>query len=255
MIKEAIRQYLRTCGKEVMEVRTAMFDMDGVLFDSMKNHASCWHLTMEHFGFTFPEWEAYLHEGRTGSGTINIVSRRERGHDATTEECEAMYRYKSRLFDSCPEPERMPGAYELLCKVKSSGITPLVVTGSGQKVLLSRLNKNFPDIFRQELMVTAYDVKKGKPDAEPYLMGLHKGGSFLNGDHSPLLPHQSIVIENAPLGIQAGVAAGVFTIAVNTGPLPDQTLFDSGADLLFPSMQSLCDNWEELLYALQNTTP
>lgn len=254
-IQEAVRRYLQTSGFGQMALKTAMFDMDGVLFDSMRNHARCWHETMTHFGFDFPEWEAFLHEGRTGGGTINIVSQRERGHDATAEEIEEMYRYKSELFDQCPEAEPMPGAYSLLKKVKGSGITPMVVTGSGQHILLKRLQKNFPDIFRQELMVTAFDVKKGKPDPEPYLMGLEKGGCFLsNSTEGTLKANESIVIENAPLGVEAGVAAGVFTIAVNTGPLPDETLYEAGANLLFPSMQALCDQWEELLGALQKTT-
>ena len=151
--------------------------------------------------------------------------------------------------------QRKLKAYSLLKKVKGSGITPMVVTGSGQRILLKRLQKNFPDIFRQELMVTAFDVKKGKPDPEPYLMGLEKGGCFLsNSTEGTLKANESIVIENAPLGVEAGVAAGVFTIAVNTGPLPDETLYEAGANLLFPSMQALCDQWEELLGALQKTT-
>ena len=161
-----------------------------------------------------------------------------------------MYLYKSKLFEQLPEAEPMPGAYELLKKVKGVGVTPVVVTGSGQKVLLQRLQRSFPDIFRQELMVTAYDVKKGKPDAEPYLMGLEKGGRFLNNDGERLSPNQSIVIENAPLGVQAGVAAGVFTIAVNTGPLSDDVLYQAGADILYPSMQALADGWEELFASL-----
>ena len=124
MIAEGIRRYLEEHGYERMDVRTAMFDMDGVLFDSMKNHARCWHETMTHYGYTFPTWEAYMHEGRTSAGTINIVSQRERGHDATEAEIEEMYAYKVRLFDQCPEAREMPGAYGLLKKVKGSGITP-----------------------------------------------------------------------------------------------------------------------------------
>jgi beta-phosphoglucomutase-like phosphatase (HAD superfamily) len=63
---------------------------------------------------------------------------------------------------------------------------------------------------------------------------------------------QSIVVENAPLGVRAGVAAGVFTIAVNTGPLPDKVLLDAGADLLFHSMQELSDSWAELYESFKN---
>jgi len=66
---------------------------------------------------------------------------------------------------------------------------------------------------------------------------LQKGG---------LRAEECVVVENAPLGVRAAKAAGIFTIAVNTGPLPDNALTDEGADLLLPSMQALSDAWEEL---------
>ncbi len=245
MYEQAVLQYLKEHHHTRIEPHTAMFDMDGVLFDSMKNHAWAWHNAMQHFGIAMSMEEAYQHEGRTGAGTINIVSMRERGHEATEQEVEEIYEYKSQLFSSRPTAERMDGAYELLLKVKASGITPMVVTGSGQKSLLNRLQHNFPQVFSPDHMVTAFDVKYGKPNPEPYLIGLHKGGD--------LPPCQSIVVENAPLGVQAGVAAGVFTIAVNTGPLPDSVLLDEGANLLFPSMQALCDAWDELQMAFGHT--
>ena len=244
-IKDSITNYLRKRNYERINAKTVMFDMDGVLFDSMKNHAKCWHETMAHYGMNLPCEEAYMHEGRTAAGTINIVSRRERGYEATEEEIEEIYAYKGRLFNQCPRAERMPGSYELLLKVKASGLTPMVVTGSGQKTLLERLQTNFPSVFCEELMVTAFDVKIGKPNPEPYLMGLKKAGD--------LQPNESIVVENAPLGVRAGVASGCFTIAVNTGPLPDSALLDEGADILFPSMQALCDEWGALIQSLQST--
>ena len=224
------------------EKRLAMFDMDGVLFDSMKNHALSWHETMKHFGLDLPVEEAYLHEGRTGAGTINIISRRQRGHEATEEKIREIYAYKSSLFNSLPEAVAMPGAYELLLKVKADGFQPMVVTGSGQKTLLERLERSFPGVFSRDLMVTAFDVKRGKPHPEPYLMGLQKGF----GTTDERVKRRAFVVENAPLGIEAAKAAGVFTIAVNTGPLPDSVLLDAGADLIFPSMQALCDAWTKI---------
>lgn len=248
-IESAVEDYLKRQGHERLELRAAMFDMDGVLFDSMKNHAKCWHETMAHFGMDLPEWEAYMHEGRTGAGTINLVSMRERGCRATEEEIQNIYKYKSDLFNLCPKAERMLGAYELLVKVKASGVVPMVVTGSGQVTLLERLNRSFPEIFRKELMVTAFDVKFGKPNPEPYLMGMAKMKRWL--DDKVLQPCNFIVVENAPLGVEAGVAAGVFTIAVNTGPLPDGALLSQGANLLFHSMQELCDEWEKVVSCLK----
>ena len=57
---------------------------------------------------------------------------------------------------------------------------------------------------------------------------------------------QTIVVENAPLGVRAAVAAGCLTVAVNTGPLPDNVLADEGADIVVRTM----DEFRELLPAL-----
>ena len=229
--------YLKRHGFEATSPKAVLFDMDGVLFDSMPNHASSWTRSMAQFGLHMTPEEAYLHEGRTGGGTIDILTRRQWGRDATEEERQTMYKAKSELFSQCPEAPQMPGAANLLNKVKEEGLTPVLVTGSGQLTLLDRLNHNFPGIFQRGLMVTSFDVKRGKPDPEPYLMGLQKAG---------IRPWEGIVVENAPLGVQAATAARIFTIAVNTGPLPDQVLLDAGADLLFPSVQSLYEHWEEV---------
>jgi len=218
-------------------LRAVLFDMDGVLYDSMPSHAKAWHRAMAHFGYDLPEQEAYMHEGRTGASTINIVSRRQRGVEESEERIQEIYRVKSQFFNEYPPAEPMPGALDLLRKLQAQGLKILIVTGSGQTSLLDRLNHHFPGVFCRELMVTAFDVKHGKPAPEPYLMGLQKGG---------LCSEECVVVENAPLGVRAAKAAGIFTIAVNTGPLPDSALADEGADLLFPSMQALCDAWEEL---------
>ena len=54
-------------------------------------------------------------------------------------------------------------------------------------------------------------------------------------------PWECIVIENAPLGVEAGARAGAFTIAVTTGPIPPEELWKAGADMVFPSMEQLAD--------------
>ena len=238
MFQEAISRYLQSSGYSRIQLKSVLFDMDGVLFNSMPYHADAWHKVMERHGLHLSREEAYLHEGRTGAATINIVYQRQYGKDATPEMIQSIYAEKSAEFNSNPEPERMPGAWELLQKVKSEGPTPMVVTGSGQLSLLERLEHNFPGMFHKELMVTAFDVKYGKPNPEPYLMALKKGG---------LKADEAVVIENAPLGVEAGHKAGIFTIAVNTGPLDGQVLLDAGADLLFPSMQTLCDSWDTIM--------
>lgn len=245
MFEKAIQNYLEAHQYKAIELKATLFDMDGVLFDSMRNHATAWNKAMKLYNMTLTEEEAYMHEGRTGASTINIVSVRERGYEATEEEIKEIYKTKSDIFNGLPKAKRMPGALEVLTQIKENGLTPMVVTGSGQLSLLDKLNHNFPNIFQEHLMVTAFDVKYGKPNPEPYLMALKKAGINAN---------QAIVVENAPLGVQAGVAAGIFTVAVNTGPLPDSALLEQGANLLFHSMNEFSDNWKNLFNALNQIT-
>ena len=237
MFETEINRYLSSHRCPHLRLRAVLFDMDGVLFDSMPHHADAWAEVMDRHGLRFSREEAFLHEGRTGAATINIAYNRQYGHDAPPELIEQIYAEKSAAFARRPEPVRMPGAPELLRKIQAQGLVPVLVTGSGQRSLLERLAHHYPGVFAPERMVTAFDVKRGKPDPEPYLMGLQKAG---------VRADEAVVVENAPIGVQAGHAAGIFTIAVNTGPLDGQVLLDAGADVLFPSMQALCENWEEL---------
>ena len=235
-----IADFCRAHGYQHFELKTIMFDMDGVLFNSMPNHARAWHRAMEYFGLDLPEDEAYLHEGRTGFGTINIVTQRQFGRSADEAECDKIYKKKSEYFNEYPTAERMTGALETVKAVKEAGVIPTIVTGSGTASLLGRIEQNFPSLFHHEWMVAARDVKYGKPNPEPYLMGMQKAGG--------LTTRQTMVVENAPLGVEAGVAAGCFVIAVNTGPLPDSVLLDQGANLLFHSMTELSNNIASIIY-------
>ena len=204
--------------------------MDGVLFDSMPNHAYAWSHAMTEYGLQMTPEEVYMNEGRTGSATINMLAQRFWGRDATEEEKQHIYEAKSKVFNTCPEAKPMPGALETLQAVKAKGLKIVLVTGSAQTSLLKKLERSYPGFFHQDLMVTGFDVKLGKPYPEPYLKGLQKAG---------IKPEEGIVVENAPLGVQAGHAAGIFTIAANTGPLEDQLLKNSGADIVLPGMMDV----------------
>src|SRR5574344_1743129 len=109
-IETAKREYLRRHGFEAMHLRAVLFDMDGVLYDSMPNHAYAWSHAMTQFGLRMTPEEAYAHEGRTGAGTINLLAQRYWGRNATEDEIQHIYKAKTETFASCPEAEPMPGA-------------------------------------------------------------------------------------------------------------------------------------------------
>lgn len=222
--------FLNNYGFEAKYLKAVLFDMDGVLFDSMENHAKAWTEATKRHQLQMTIHDVYVNEGRTGNGTINALSMKQWGREATEKECQAIYATKSEIFNSLPEAKPMVGAAQLLAAIHQAGLRIVLVTGSGQRSLLNKLEQYFPGIFSPQHMVTAFDVKNGKPNPEPFLMGLKKAG---------VPASEAIAIENAPLGIQAARAAGIFTIALNTGPLSNQKLEEAGANIVLDSMYEL----------------
>ena len=219
-------------------IKAVLFDMDGVLYDSLPTHVQAYSDVLSQWELKAEPEDIYMMEGRTGHSTIDIIIKQNWGRNATQEEKGTIYAQKAKRFvELYTKAILMPGAIDVLEKVKQLGLMRIIVTGSGQPTLFNNLDTNFPGFFEKDLMVTAYDVKYGKPHPEPYLMGLKKAN---------LKPEEAIAIENAPLGIESAVAAGIYTIAVNTGPLPDEVLLKAGANTLFPSMKALAESgiWE-----------
>ena len=235
MFSAEIEKFIQQKKYPTLKPKAIFFDMDGVLFDSMKSHAFAWVEALKKMGLPFTEYEAYMNEGRTGSSTIDGVFGKVYGRNATDEEKQTIYHLKSKLFEAREQPKRMPFVLELLKKVQAQKLEIFVVTGSGQPTLIDSLEAHFPGIFNKDKMVTAYDVKQGKPHPEPYLMALKKSG---------LEAWEVIVVENAPLGVESATKAGLFTIGVNTGPLESKILTNSGANLVFNSVKKLNDQWE-----------
>ena len=238
MYQLAIKKYLEKHGFEAFRPKAVLFDMDGVLYDSMPNHAIAWQQSMAQFGIHMTAEDAYATEGARGVDTIRVMVKKQQGRDIDEAEAQRMYDVKSSIFHELPEAPIMPGILELMQQIRDEGLLCGVVTGSGQRPLINRILKDFGAFVDEDQITTAYDVKQGKPHPDPYLIGLRKAGN--------LKPNEAIVVENAPLGVRAGVAAKIFTIAVNTGPLPAQVLLDANADLLFPAMTDFSRHWEEL---------
>lgn len=218
-----------------LELRAALIDMDGVLYDSMPYHAQAWHKMMEEQGITTDPDEFYLYEGMTGAATINLIFNRELHRDATEQEKKDLYARKSELFVESGKKKPMPGADRMLRAFMRAGVPRVLVTGSGQSSLLGSIGSDYPGAFPDGMRVTAADVKHGKPNPEPYLKGALKAG---------VEPSQAMVVENAPLGVRAGKAAGCFTVAVTTGPIPREEFEKEGADMIFSSMNEFAD-WLE----------
>lgn len=242
-MKNEINQYLQKNGFGVFSPKAVLFDMDGVLYNSMPNHAVAWHEAMSRFGIRFDAADSYATEGARGVDTIRKYVLEQQGKEISADEAQRMYDVKTSIFHQMPVAPIFPGVIDIMQRIKDAGMTIGVVTGSGQRPLIKRLLTDFDGYLTEDHIVTAYDVERGKPNPDPYLMGLRKAGG--------LEPWQGIVVENAPLGVRAGSAARCFTIGINSGPLPDSALAEGGADIVLQSMTELVDMWNELLQSIQ----
>lgn len=240
MFNEQIKSFIDNHGLGTFRPKAVLFDMDGVLYDSMPNHAIAWQKSMAQFGISMTAEDAYATEGARGIDTIRKFAKMQLHKEISYEESQKMYDVKTEIFHGMPEAPIFDGVIRLMTLIRQSGLTIGIVTGSGQRPLIQRLLTDFGDFITAERIVTAYDVTHGKPAPDPYLMGAAKAGAK---------PHECIVVENAPLGVKAGVAAGCFTIAVNSGPLPDSILSDCGAHIVLPSISRLADIWEEVSFS------
>lgn len=236
MIEKTIQSYLKRNDFTKLTPKAVFFDMDGVLIDSMSYHSKSWVSAMNDFGLPFTPIESYLFEGQKGVDTVNYVFAKTHGRESTQEEQNAIYDLKLKYFNKLGEPKPMPYAYEILKTLKSQGYHLFVVTGSAHPMLLENIQNFFPDIFDRNDIISAFDVKNGKPHPEPYLKALEKAN---------VEPWEAVVIENAPFGVKASSEAKIYTIGVNTGPLENQVLLDNGAEIVFGSMQELAEKWND----------
>jgi beta-phosphoglucomutase-like phosphatase (HAD superfamily) len=239
---ECVAKFKERNGYDKLDLRAALFDMDGTLYDSMRNHAEAWSRLCAENNLQARREEFFLYEGRTGASTINILINRNLGRDATDEEKKELYKRKTEIFVELPPVEVMPGAQSLVKTVCSYDLRCVLVTGSGQSSLINRLNKEFPDVFADNMRVTSHDVVHGKPAPEPYLKAMQLAG---------VEPFQAVAFENAPMGVKSAADSGALTVAVVTGPIPREAMIEAGATIVYDSMPQCAEEFPKLLKILK----
>ncbi len=215
--------------------KAVLFDMDGVLIDSMPMHVDSWSKIYKEHGIEVSEEHLYSEEGRIATDTIKKIFKDKKNTTLNPEETKAIYLHKLNDIKQRPTPPPIANMLEFVQLVKEKSAVS-VVTGSGQPELMNTLENYYPKCFDKNKTVCAYDVNHGKPHPEPYLKGLAKHG---------IKPEEAIVVENAPLGTQAGKAAGIFVLAINSGKLSDELLYNNGADVVVKTAKELTQWWKD----------
>ena len=203
-----------------------IFDMDGVLVDSMPTHARAIGILCERFGS--PTWSGDVSQF-AGVGPEDVFrvllpdQMREMGLAALNDEKERIFR---KLFSA--EAKLMPSLESFLDQMKAHGIKCSVgSSGSRANVLLTWDKCGLEQWF--ETYVCCEDVTYCKPSPEIFLTAAERLG---------LRPEECIVFEDAVAGIEAAKAAGMKVVTLTT-TLPRERLEAAGADLVIDSFSEV----------------
>ena len=187
-------------------MRGIIFDLDGVLVDSMPAHYKAWEVAFKEVAnINVDERLIYLLEGMRGSELVKTIFEQKGFRNYSL--VEKVNSRKNEIFKTISNIDSYDGTKEL---VASLGCSKAVVSGSAKEDVEKIIDRTFgKELF--DRIITADDIEKGKPDSSSFLVALRK----MN-----LKPSQTMIVENAPLGVQAANNAGIKCIVVlNNTPL------------------------------------
>jgi sugar-phosphatase len=192
-----------------------LFDMDGVLISSIGSVIRCWRVWAKMYGV--PNAETY--DVPHGMRAIEIVQSLRPDIDPQ----EGLRVIEDLELEDMADLKVLPGVKRLLESLPLDRWA--IVTSATQRLMLGRLAAAGLPI--PDRIISADMVERGKPDPEPYI----RGAQLLGFE-----PAECIVVEDAPSGVGAGVAAGCRVLAV-LGTHSAEEL--NGASWIIASMQDL----------------
>ena len=176
-----------------LECEAILFDLDGVLVDSMPPVDKAWMIWAARHGFDAERIIAVAH-GRRTEETIREI--------ASHLDCEAEAADLERIeVEDAENVLKVNGANDLIASLPPEG---WAVVTSGTRVLATARMRH-TDLPIPRLLVAAEDVQNGKPDPECYLKAAEMLGVVASG---------CVVVEDAPVGVRAGRAAAMSVVAV-----------------------------------------
>jgi beta-phosphoglucomutase len=209
-----------------MSRHAILFDMDGVVVDSMRFHAAAWKRVLNEYGLLVNDIDIYLREGMSGRQSVEDIFSQYGQPFPEEGKFQDLIAKKHALFES-NHIVLFPFIEPILALIKGSNILTGLVTGSLKRSVRHLLD---PDVLSQfDIVVTAEDVSRGKPDPEPYALAIERLG---------VKPGESLIIENAPMGIRSAKSAGATCYALET-TLPASYLEE--ADIIIKDHRSLLE--------------
>jgi beta-phosphoglucomutase len=210
------------------ESDAVIWDVDGTLVDTAELHFQAWVVLAREIGepFTRGDFAATF-----GWRNPEIIPKLFEYHDE--KEIDRLGRHKEDLYRAAAVArgvELLPGVRALLTGLRDAGFKQAVGSSAPRANLelilrMTRTEEFFGAVISME------DTHRGKPDPEVFLLGTARLG---------VSPERSLVIEDAPAGVQAARAGGMKCIAVNfVGHHSEASLKQAGAHRVVKSLEEV----------------
>ena len=223
--------------------KAVIFDFDGVITDSEILHLRAFNRSLEPFDIeltTKDYYQNYLgfsdfdcYKTLVDQGLLKIDQR----------QIGDIIKQKSVIFEELTKTEgrTIEGVHEFLETLEQNNIPMAICSGSLLVEIELMLDEaNLRHFFKA--IVSAEQVKKGKPHPEGFLLALQK---LNDGCTLPITADQCVVIEDSHWGLEAGSAAGMHTVAVTNSYDADKLTMAEKvvarlSDLTMDDLQRLC---------------
>lgn len=209
-----------------MHQTAVIFDMDGVIVASGPAHAASWKLVARKHGITISDATFRETFGRPSRDIVRIIW----GEHVTDDEIKRIDDEKEAAYRDLIRG-MIPlsiGVREALAGLHAAGHAMAVATsGPRENVELVLNESGLATHFAAT--VTGFDVQHGKPAPDCFLLAAERIG---------IEPARCVVIEDAPVGVEAGVAAGMPVVGY-IGTWPAERLREAGATVTIPMFREL----------------
>lgn len=208
----------------IVKISAVIFDMDGVITDTMPYHYKIWKELFTREGLKISRLDIYTREGQKGIESVQELFF-EQKKPCSARQARRLLDEKERRFKEIFKRRFIAGARRFLGRLHKEGFRLALVTGTSRHEAVKLLPEDLFACF--DVTVCGCDVNNGKPHPEPYLTALKKLG---------IPASQAVVIENAPFGVRSAKAAGLRCFAIATS-LPESYL--KQADAVFLSFKDM----------------
>ncbi len=185
-------------------IRAILFDLDGVIVDTLHYHYLAWQHMFAKFGGAVSKHTVLLNEGRNSREILPILMRETGVHIPETQQAQFIEE-KRAYYRTIVQVVPYPNAFAVIEELRHRGFKVALVTACALKNMQHALNSEQQARF--DFIITGDEVPRAKPFPDSYLAAARQLG---------FQPEECVAVENAPLGIEAAKKGCMYCIAIET---------------------------------------